>query len=146
MTTTGKTATIILIWIAASFMLGPLFGMSLKAVAADQTYIIEETETEWIYLGKFRTTGYCKCSVCCGKWSEVEQPDKQPGDCVGVDYDEIPKGTKLYINDIGYRTALDTGSAAKGKMIDIMYGTHEQAKEHAVQWLEVWMIKEDSEQ
>ena len=73
------------------------------------------------YLGVFRTTFYCSCSRCNGKWGAIDgfgQPLKWG--CVAVDPSVIPLHTKLVID--GYDAvfeARDTGSGVDGQHIDI---------------------------
>ncbi|HHV63848.1 MAG TPA: hypothetical protein GXX46_02040 [Peptococcaceae bacterium] len=51
-------------------------------------------------------------------------------DAVAVDPDVIPLGSKVWIQGIGWRTALDTGGAIRGKKIDICMKTYDEAIQH----------------
>lgn len=92
-------------------------------------------------LGTFRTTGYCPCSRCSGKWGKRTSTGAVPrsGHTVAVDPRVIPYGTKLMINGTVY-TAEDCGGGVKGKHIDIYYDTHSQAYRHGSRSAEVFLI------
>lgn len=92
-------------------------------------------------LGTFRTTGYCPCSRCSGKWGKRTSTGAIPqsGHTVAVDPRVIPYGTKLMINGTVY-TAEDCGGGVKGKHIDIYYDTHSQATRHGSRSAEVFLV------
>lgn len=80
-------------------------------------------------LGTFQATAYCGCSTCNGKY--VGQPtasgtQMQQGRTIAVDPNVIPLGSRVSVNGHIY-TAEDTGSAIKGKIIDIYYNSHSAA-------------------
>jgi 3D (Asp-Asp-Asp) domain-containing protein len=95
------------------------------------------------YLGEFKLTAYCDCEICNGKW--VGQPtasgtELTVGRTIAVDPDVIPLGSTVYINGLDY-IAEDTGSAIKGKRIDVLFSTHEEALEFGVQYANVSIIR-----
>lgn len=82
------------------------------------------------YMGKFELTAYCHCRTCNGKWAY--KPTKsgtmpKEGRTIAVDPNVIPLGTKVYINGHMY-IAEDTGSAIKGKKIDVFLNSHADTK------------------
>ncbi len=85
---------------------------------------------------RVRTTGYCNCRRCAGKWagcmtaSGTRPKEKRT---IAVDKRLIPLGTKVKIGKIIYR-AEDTGGAIKGKRIDIYYASHRKATAHGVRY------------
>ena len=94
-------------------------------------------------LGMFRTTGYCPCRKCCGKYggkSTSTGAVPRSNHTIAVDPKVIPYGTKLMINGIIY-TAEDCGGAVKGKHVDIFYDTHAQASSHGSRSMEVFLVK-----
>ena len=98
-----------------------------------QAYIDTLKGGKWLYMGKFTTTGYCKCPKCCGKWSDCPTftgTTPTAGRTIAVDPSVIPLGSTVLINGIEY-VAEDTGSAIKGNKIDIYFQTHQQAVEYA---------------
>jgi len=52
----------------------------------------------------------------------------QEGRTIAVDPDVIPLGWWVYIEGFGFRRAEDTGSAVKGKIIDIYFDSEETVK------------------
>lgn len=80
-------------------------------------------------LGSFQTTAYCACSKCCGpnaKGITATGTKVTAGRTIAVDPNVISLGSKVLINGKQY-TAEDTGSAVKGKIIDIYMGSHSDA-------------------
>jgi len=104
-------------------------------------------------LGTFLVTAYCPCQQCCGDYA-LNRPivNNRPivytasyaiaheGVTIATDPSLIPHDTTVYIEGIGFRIAQDTGSAVKGKMIDIYYENHDEAKAHGVQELRVYTL------
>jgi 3D (Asp-Asp-Asp) domain-containing protein len=88
---------------------------------------------EYQYMGEFILTGYCPCPICCGAWSNMDNPITASGSSavanhtVAVDTSVIPFGTEILINGQVY-VAEDRGSAIIGNHIDIFFATHEEAK------------------
>ncbi|MGL6175117.1 MAG: 3D domain-containing protein [Cellulosilyticaceae bacterium] len=80
-------------------------------------------------LGEFEITFYDDCKKCQGKWQGQTSSGKSPiaGECIAVDTDVIPMYTRVYIDGIGERIALDRGSAIKGNKIDVLVGSHDEA-------------------
>jgi 3D (Asp-Asp-Asp) domain-containing protein len=102
-----------------------------------------EKEPELTSLGSFTVTAYCCCKTCCGK--EATHPaygitasgtKATEGRTIAVDPNIVSLGTTVYLNGIPY-VAEDTGSAIKGKKIDLFINDHQRAKEFGVQEMEV---------
>lgn len=96
---------------------------------------VEEQEK----LGKFKLTAYCGCRKCNGKWygyPTKSGTDYKQGRTIAVDPKIIPLGSYVYINGHKY-IAEDTGSAIKGKRIDIFIASHQKANEFGVQYANV---------
>ena len=88
---------------------------------------------------RVRTTGYCNCRSCAGKWagcataSGTRPKEKRT---IAVDKRLIHLVTKVKIGNIIY-TAEDTGSAIKGKRIDVYYASHRKATAHGVKYQKI---------
>lgn len=69
------------------------------------------------YIGKFEGTAYTPCASECGNSKGITYSGKPivPGLTVAVDTKYWPIGTEFYIKGLGHVTAMDTGSAVKGK-------------------------------
>ena len=138
----------------------PAFFLELEAetTAAPETEAETEAETLYekpaeTYLGVFKTTAYCGCSVCCGRnakkgadgeWLAITRTGvrAQKNHTISVDPKVIPLGSKVRIGDTIY-TAEDTGGKwVQGQHIDIYMGDHDVAKLYGVQHHDVWLINE----
>lgn len=111
--------------------------------AIDITPTEAETEPaeEWVSLGTFRTTGFCNCRKCCGKWAGGKTASgtwPEEGRTIAVDKKVIPMGMEVMIDGNVYR-AEDTGSGIYGNRIDIYYEDHSRAWNHGVQYKEVFV-------
>ena len=101
------------------------------------------TETEWKSLGIFTTSAYCKEDyphVCNDGNSHTTALGTTPtvGRTIAVDPSVIPYGTEVMINNHIY-IAEDCGTAIKGKRVDILYETHNEAYCHGMQQVEVFI-------
>lgn len=106
----------------------------------DETEEAEFEAHQLIPLGQFKTTAYCPCAKCNGKWTTTATGvEFQENHTVAVDPRVIPLNTTLVINGQEY-VAEDTGGAIKGKKIDIFYPTHQIAREYGVQHVEVYRV------
>lgn len=85
---------------------------------------------------RVKTTGYCNCARCAGKWAGAPTASgtrPKQGRTIAVDKRLIRLGTKVQIGSRTY-VAEDTGSAIKGKKIDIYYSSHSRAQSHGVKY------------
>ena len=121
-----------------------VFVASSPVYNTEITYADENGEYE--YLGEFTLTAYCPCSICCGKWSNPDNPVTASGTVatagrtIAADTSRYPFGTKLMINGQIY-TVEDVGGAIKGNHIDIYFNTHEEARAFAKQYGSVYLVK-----
>lgn len=83
-------------------------------------------------LGEVVTTGYCNCSLCCGKWAGGHTasgtvPKADHTLAVDAHSPKVPMGTKIVINGKTYKVE-DTGNFARhGTDFDIYFGSHAAA-------------------
>lgn len=91
-------------------------------------------------LGTFKLTAYCACEKCCGKSDGITASGTKvkQGRTVAVDTSIIPYGTELYING-NYYIAEDTGPFS-GKIIDIYFDSHEEAKNFGIKYAKVFEV------
>lgn len=99
------------------------------------------------YVGRFYTTSYCSCPICCGNYS-YNRPDGIvygasgmeliPGYSIAVDTNIIPMGTIVIIDAKEY-IAADTGGAVKGYHIDFYCASHEEALSNPNKYVEVYL-------
>lgn len=120
--------------------------------------VIVETVQVIEFLGEFKITAYCPCEICCGNWAKNRPIDENgnvqvitasgelavEGTTIAADTSILPFGTKIIINGNTY-IVQDTGSAIKGRRIDVYFENHDDALEFGVQQLEVFLIKEEKQ-
>lgn len=90
------------------------------------------------YLGRFKLTTYCSCSICCGKWSgggTASGTTPTPGRTIAMA--GVPFGTKLSINGQIY-TVEDRGTAYGH--VDIFMGSHSQALSFGMKYADVYQV------
>ncbi len=95
------------------------------------------------YLGTYYLTAYCPCEICCGEWSNTENPVTASGSPAveGVTVaapSEFAFGTELVINGHTY-VVQDRGGAINGKRLDIYCSTHERALNYPAGYYDVYM-------
>ena len=84
-------------------------------------------------LGEVVTTGYCNCSLCCGKWAGGHTasgtvPRADHTLAVDAHSPKVPMGTKIVMNGKTYKVE-DTGNFARyGTDFDIYFGSHAAAQ------------------
>lgn len=95
----------------------------------DKEELLTFTEEDGYSLGYFELTSYCGCARCNGKWKGYPTAGGYiltENRTVAVDPGVIPLGSWIEINvpGIGWQKfrAEDTGSAVKGKHIDVYIG------------------------
>lgn len=83
-------------------------------------------------LGEVVTTGYCNCSLCCGKWAGGHTasgtvPKADHTLAVDAHSPKVPMGTKIIMNGKTYKVE-DTGNFARyGTDFDIYFDNHAAA-------------------
>lgn len=116
---------------------------SVAAPAENIFYAERIPDGHWVDMGLFKTTGYCNCRKCCGRWAGG--PTKTgvmpvAGVTVAVDPRVIPLGSIIMV-DGAIRYAQDTG--VRGKHIDVYYDSHVVAWNHGVKRQHVFVWRED---
>lgn len=96
-------------------------------IPAEEPETVEEPEPEPIlrYQGEYKITGYDICVSCCGNTNGVTASGTQAtvGRTCAAGRD-LPFGTVLYIDGIGYRTVEDRGGGVNGGHIDVLCNDH----------------------
>lgn len=91
----------------------------------------------------YEATAYCGCRKCNGKWTDyptASGTQMKAGRTIAVDPDYIPLGSRVFIEGMGEYIAEDTGSAIKGKIIDIYFDSHEEAWDFGRQQIKLKVI------
>ena len=114
------------------------------AAPAENIFFAERIPSgHWVELGTFKTTGYCNCRRCCGRWAGG--PTKTgvmpvAGETVAVDPKVIPLWSMVMVDGRIY-WAQDTG--VRGRHIDVYYDSHSVAWNHGVKKQHVFVWMED---
>jgi len=101
-----------------------------------------ERSGEWQTV-QMRVTAYCPCPKCCGEYSDGKTAcghKIRPGDAFAAADRKYPFGTEMVI--AGYQNAqpvkvLDRGGAIRGNRLDVFFGSHEEALEWGVKYVDV---------
>lgn len=108
----------------------PVVTASADSRPSVTTYADENGTYE--YVGDFILTAYCSCPICCGIYSNMENPTTASGTTatqgrtIAADTSVFPFGTKLVINGQVY-TVEDRGGAIVGNRIDVYFNSHQEA-------------------
>lgn len=92
---------------------------------SEQERTVCESEPTLRYLGNWKVTGYDICMKCCGNTNGVTASGTTAtvGRTCAAGKD-LPFGTVLYIEGIGYRTVEDRGGGVNGGHIDVLCNDH----------------------
>lgn len=99
-------------------------------------------------LGEVVTTGYCNCSLCCGKWAGGHTasgtvPRADHTLAVDAHSPKVPIGTKIVMNGKTYKVE-DTGNFARyGTDFDIYFGSHAAAQAWGKRKIEAFLAEGD---
>lgn len=104
---------------------------------------VKYDDEQGTYLGTYLLTAYCPCEICCGQWSNTENPVTASGNPAveGVTIaapSEFAFGTELVINGHTY-VVQDRGGAITGNHLDVYFSTHEKALNFAMGYYDVYM-------
>ena len=93
-------------------------------------------------LGRFTITGYCGCEQCSGGHSLTYSGTvPTPNHTISADLNYFPLGTKLKIDGTVY-TVEDKGSFVNGNILDIYYGSHQEALAKGTYTTEVFLVQD----
>lgn len=99
-------------------------------------------------LGEVVTTGYCNCSLCCGKWAGGHTafgtvPKADHTLAVDAHSPKVPMGTKIIMNGKTYKVE-DTGNFARyGTDFDIYFDSHAAAQAWGKRKVEAFLAEGD---
>ena len=109
---------------------------------------LKSNEYTFVYMGEYRYTYYCDeryphiCGGGIGKTASGK--DTQVGWTVAADTSNLPMGSIIYIEGVGFREVMDIGSGVKGKHIDILVHTHAEAWSKTLVNGGVWVLVKNS--
>ena len=113
-----------------------IFLLCLKTLAR------ETQKGDKLYLGSYQVTFYCSCSSCCGQWAGGPTASgvypKASHTCACGD--DIPFGTKIYIEGLGTYVCEDRG--VPNGWIDIYVNDHSEIPSWGLAYLQTYEIVE----
>lgn len=108
---------------------------------------VEPVKAEYINIGTFKITHYCKCRKCSGHWGTQTASGKKAKvkRTIAVDPKIIPLGSKVKIDGKVY-IAEDVGGLVKGRVIDIYVKDHKTTIKKGVKYkkVKIWHKKKFS--
>lgn len=109
--------------------------------AVVQKKVIQSTNSTVKSISVKATAYTASCQGCSGKTKTGLDLKANPeAKVISVDPSVIPLGSKVYVEGYGYATAADTGSAIKGKRIDVFIPSLDKAKNFGSKQLTVKII------
>lgn len=110
------------------------------------SYVPADANGQYQYLGEYLLTAYCPCPICCGKWSNMENPVTASGARPTQGWTiAAPKnfafGTKIMIDGQIYEVQ-DRGGAINGNHFDIYFNSHQDALNFAMRTTSAYLVVE----
>ena len=124
---------------------------SLTTESTTETRTTTKTVQAGEYIGEVVTSGYCPCTICCGKNANgitATGTTATANRTVAVDASNpiVPVGTQVIINGVLY-TVEDTGNfSSYGVDFDIFYDTHSEALAHGHQTVSAYYAGGDGDE
>ena len=104
---------------------------------------LKSDDYEFMYVGEYKISYYCnerRSHICGGSGITASGKPTEVGMTVAADWSVLPKGTKVYIENIGWREVQDKGGAVNGNHIDVLVHTHEEALKLGKDKEGVWVL------
>ena len=104
---------------------------------------LKSDEHELVYLGDFKITYYCDQRydhICGGNGKTKSGKHTEVGVTAAADWSVLPKGSIVYIEEIGFREIQDVGGAVKSNHIDVLVHDHSEALRLGVDIEGVWIL------
>lgn len=109
----------------------------------DDKVMYVDGETSGTYLGSYWITAYCPCPICCGEYSNMDNPTTASGapavegvTCAAPSNFDF--GTELIVDGHTY-TVQDRGGAINGNHLDIYFSNHQAALNFATGYYDVYV-------
>lgn len=91
-------------------------------------------------IGEFKVSGYCKCSLCSQNKVKKDIMSDYKGINVATNSNEIPFGTKIWIDGVGIRQTQPSGQKLTQNEVKIYFPTHEEVVNFGTQTIEILKI------
>jgi 3D (Asp-Asp-Asp) domain-containing protein len=91
---------------------------------------------------RFKVTAYCACVKCCGEWADGYTADGSIAvGALCAAGKGVPFGTKYKVPGRGWVRVADRGSDVDDNDIDLLFLSHDRAKEWGVQYLDCEVVE-----
>jgi 3D (Asp-Asp-Asp) domain-containing protein len=104
---------------------------------------LKSDEYELVYMGEYKISYYCDerySHICGGSGKTASGKPTNVGITAAGDWSVLPKGSIIYIENIGWREIQDKGGAVNGKHIDVLVGLHQEANRLGKDQEDVWLL------
>lgn len=104
---------------------------------------LKSEEYELVYMGDFKITYYCderREHICGGNGITASGKTTEVGVTAAADWRVLPKGSIVYIENIGFREIQDVGGAVNNKHIDVLVQEHQEALRLGTHSNGVWLL------
>lgn len=104
---------------------------------------LKNEEYELIYIGDFKISYYCNelyLHTCGGTGTTASGKRTEVGVTAAADWSVLPKGSMVYIENVGFREIQDKGGAVKGNHIDVLVDLHSEAQQLGIDSEGVWLL------
>jgi 3D (Asp-Asp-Asp) domain-containing protein len=104
---------------------------------------LKNTEYELVYIGDYKITYYCDGRyphICGGNGVTASGKPTEVGVTAAADWSVLPKGSKVYIEEIGFREIQDVGGSVNGRHIDVLVYGHQEALDFGTDNKGVWLL------
>lgn len=104
---------------------------------------LKGNEYELVYMGDFKITYYCDerySHICGGNGITASGKPTEVGVTAAADWSILPKGSKVYIDGVGWREIQDVGGSVNGKHVDVLVQGHNEALSIGTKNKSVWML------
>lgn len=108
---------------------------------------LKNDEYELIYVGDFKITYYCDeryDHICGGNGVTASGKPTEVGVTAAADWSVLPKGSKIYIQNVGWREVQDIGGGVNGQHVDVLVHGHQEALNIGTSTEGVWLLVEKS--
>ena len=104
---------------------------------------LKNEKYELVYMGDFKITYYCDeryQHICGGNGVTASGKPTEVGFTAAADWGVLPKGSIIYIENIGFREIQDRGGAVNDKHIDVLVQKHQEALSLGTRYNGVWLL------
>ena len=121
-----------------------LNNVNLELAAANSTISdLKSEEYRLVYMGDFKITYYCderRAHICGGNGVTASGKPTEVGVTAAADWGVLPKGSKVYIQNVGWREIQDIGGGVNGQHVDVLVNTHSEALSLGTSSEGVWLL------